>query len=93
MNVDTRHSGLYICTATNTEGSNIAEIRLNIVTGTGDQPPTARIDPEKLVIGKNGIGEMKCYVTGSPTPRVSWSKVGSDMSAQTQVCKQLNLIF
>ncbi|KAG1651176.1 Basement membrane-specific heparan sulfate proteoglycan core protein [Nymphon striatum] len=85
VNVDTRHSGIYFCTATNTEGSKTAEIRLNIVSGTGNQPPTVRIDPEKLVIGKNGIGEMKCHVTGSPTPRVSWSKVGSDMSSQAQV--------
>ncbi|CAM1304488.1 HSPG2 (predicted) [Pycnogonum litorale] len=85
VNVDSTHAGTYVCSATNSVSTNQVEVRLTVDTRTGDQPPTARIEPEKLVIGRNGVGELKCYITGSPTPKVRWSRVGNDLSSRIEI--------
>jgi len=79
--------GVYICTASD-GGGRLSEYRARVVIQGGAQPvdvgpsvgpPTAAISPEYRTIGQGETIEIVCVTTGSP--RVTWTKVGEDMTS------------
>ena len=87
--VTLRDAGLYICTASEASGlSQELQVRVIIVTQDivppdvpGDVAPTVTISPEQRTIGQGDTVEVTCVTRGSPAPRVTWEKVGEDLSS------------
>jgi len=74
-------SGIYVCTATSPSGdSRKAQARVN-VEGFRGGPPTVRIEPETQTIGQGQSSELKCIASGNPTPKITWEKVGGDLTS------------
>ncbi|XP_046742518.1 basement membrane-specific heparan sulfate proteoglycan core protein [Diprion similis] len=77
-------SGIYVCTATTFQGvttSNNARISIQASNG----PPTVTIEPARQTVFQGTVAEVKCVVTGSPAPSVTWTKRGEPLGAHIQV--------
>ena len=83
--VTSRDAGLYICTATEASGLS-QDIKARVIIQnqdfeSGDAAPTVTISPEQRTIGQGDTVEITCVTRGRPAPRVTWEKVGEDMSS------------
>ena len=83
--VTSRDAGLYICTASDASGlSQRLQARVIIEDQgfvSGEEAPTVTISPEQRTIGQGDTVEVTCVTRGSPAPRVTWEKVGEDLSS------------
>lgn len=41
--------------------------------------PTAKVSPERITISQGSSTELYCEATGSPTPTVKWTRIGSEL--------------
>ncbi|BFZ23346.1 hypothetical protein BsWGS_26385 [Bradybaena similaris] len=88
-NIQPSYAGSYICTGRTPAGIvGTATARIT-VTGTAFSPPTARIDPERQIIGSGTTGTLRCLVTGEPRPTVTWSRSNGQLSSNHQVSGEL----
>ena len=83
--VTSRDAGLYTCTASEASGLS-QEIQARVIIQdqdfvSGEAAPTVTISPEQRTIGQGDTVEVTCITRGSPAPRVTWEKVGEDMSS------------
>ena len=81
--VTSRDAGLYICTATEASGLS-QDIKARVIIQefeSGDEAPTVTISPEQRTIGQGDTVEISCVTRGRPAPRVTWEKVGEDLSS------------
>jgi len=79
------NSGIYVCTVTGPTGdSQKAQARVT-VQGFSGGPPTVRIEPEMQTIGQGKSTELRCIATGNPPPKVTWTKVGEDLTSPSLV--------
>ena len=74
-------SGIYVCTVTSPTGESQESQARVTVQGFRGGPPTVRIEPDMQTIGQGKSTELRCIATGDPTPKVSWTKVGEDLSS------------
>ena len=83
--VTSRDAGLYICTASDASGlSQRLQARVIIEDQgfvSGEEAPTVTISPEQRTIGQGDTVEVTCVTRGSPAPRVTWEKVGENLSS------------
>jgi len=85
-------SGIYVCTVTGPTGASQETQARVTVQGFRGGPPTVRIEPDMQTIGKGKSTELKCIATGNPTPKVSWTKVGEDLSSPSLVVSGATLV-
>ena len=83
--VSSSDAGLYICTASEASGlSQMLKARVIIQdqeSVSSDVAPIVTISPEQRTIGQGDTVEITCVTRGSPAPRVTWEKVGEDLSS------------
>ncbi|XP_071805292.1 basement membrane-specific heparan sulfate proteoglycan core protein-like isoform X3 [Asterias amurensis] len=72
--------GVYICTATNPIGSQSGEIDIR-VNRDNTVAPTARIEPQGAIIRYGTTQVLRCIVSGTPAPTVTWSRRGGPLRA------------
>ncbi|XP_038076283.1 basement membrane-specific heparan sulfate proteoglycan core protein-like isoform X2 [Patiria miniata] len=72
-NIQFQDQGVYICTATNQLGSGTGEIDIR-VNQENRLPPTARIEPRGAIINPGTTQVLRCIVTGTPAPTITWSR-------------------
>lgn len=46
--------------------------------------PSAKVSPERITISQGSSTELRCDASGSPTPTVKWTKLGSELSPNTE---------
>lgn len=43
-------------------------------------PPTVHIIPERQTIIQGKTGQLHCFATGTPTPKIQWHKARSELN-------------
>ncbi|XP_055335566.1 basement membrane-specific heparan sulfate proteoglycan core protein-like [Paramacrobiotus metropolitanus] len=81
--------GVYICTATNAQGSRQTEVRVISESGTtypiypdpptgeppiGEFPAEVRVDNQRVTGAEGETVQLECTVTGNPAPVVTWTR-------------------
>lgn len=92
------YTGRYQCTGISRSGQSAYAYAVIQVTGDrpppptpdpGPQPggeaPTVSIDPERQTVGTGQSATLRCIVTGSPEPTITWTKVRETLPANAQV--------
>ncbi|XP_044266425.1 basement membrane-specific heparan sulfate proteoglycan core protein isoform X19 [Tribolium madens] len=73
-------SGVYVCTATSATGyTAMGTADVTIYESSGTSPPSAKVSPERITISQGSSTELHCDATGSPTPTIKWTRVGSEL--------------
>ncbi|XP_064212839.1 basement membrane-specific heparan sulfate proteoglycan core protein [Tribolium castaneum] len=73
-------SGVYVCTATSATGyTATGTADVTIYESSGTSPPSAKVSPERITISQGSSTELRCDATGSPTPTIKWTRVGSEL--------------
>ena len=83
-NIQPSYSGTYICTAVTPEGDRGTGTATVTVT-EDNEVPTAKVTPERTTIAQGTTGTLRCSVTGSPPPKIVWSKSRGELTARHQV--------
>ena len=55
--------------------------------------PTVRIDEQRVTIAEGQSGSLRCEVTGSPQPTITWSKVGGELDDNFRVYENTFNLF
>ncbi|KAM6977222.1 basement membrane-specific heparan sulfate proteoglycan core protein [Aplochiton taeniatus] len=87
-------SGTYVCTARNNEGTSETRVEV-IVEGSSLVPmaPVATV-PEPLVVAVEGrTVTLHCNARGSPTPKITWSKLRAPLPWRHQVLANGSLVL
>lgn len=50
-----------------------------------DEAPTARVEPETQTVAQGTTGTLRCIVTGSPRPTITWSRVPGTLTLNHNV--------
>uniref|UniRef100_A0A0B7ATX1 Basement membrane-specific heparan sulfate proteoglycan core protein n=1 Tax=Arion vulgaris TaxID=1028688 RepID=A0A0B7ATX1_9EUPU len=84
-NIQPSYAGTYVCTGRTPTGiPGTATARIT-VTGTQFIAPTARIEPDRQIIGSGTTGTLRCIVSGEPWPVTTWSRANAQLSSNHQV--------
>ncbi|XP_041479561.1 basement membrane-specific heparan sulfate proteoglycan core protein-like [Lytechinus variegatus] len=75
--------GAYRCTATNSHGTDYSDGQVTISTDS-HRSPTARIEPDEVVITQGSTQVLRCLVTGVPTPTITWTRSSGPLSPNQQ---------
>ncbi|XP_076269824.1 terribly reduced optic lobes isoform X47 [Rhynchophorus ferrugineus] len=68
-------SGLYVCTATSYDGTRGSRTATVTISDSSTSAPSVRVSQDSLTLRQGESTEIRCDVTGWPTPAVQWSKV------------------
>ncbi|XP_015241296.1 PREDICTED: basement membrane-specific heparan sulfate proteoglycan core protein isoform X8 [Cyprinodon variegatus] len=83
--VDPADEGEYICKALNTHGEHTAQASLRVQknnpSGLGTQPQV-QVSPQNVDVREGESLRLYCRASGSPTPKLSWSKNGGQLPPQ-----------
>jgi hypothetical protein len=52
-----------------------------------------RIEPETQTISQGAVGELRCTVTGDPTPTIRWTKLNEELGSNIQASHDGVLCF
>ncbi|UYV67717.1 HSPG2 [Cordylochernes scorpioides] len=85
-----QHQGVYICTASNPQGTAQSQARVSLSTRA--IAPSARVEPERQTAVQGERAEVRCIVTGSPTPTITWMKAGEELSPRHKLEDNLLII-
>ncbi|KAL1514177.1 hypothetical protein ABEB36_003476 [Hypothenemus hampei] len=78
-------SGTYICTATSYDGTRGTQFAfVTIQDDGGGIPPTAKISPETIRLRQGETIEVRCEVTGAPTPVVKWTRSNGELTGNAE---------
>ncbi|CAH1774180.1 unnamed protein product, partial [Owenia fusiformis] len=84
------YAGRYQCKATANSGiSGIAITVLIISQGPVTEAPTATIEPQRTTVSTGLSGSLRCLVTGTPTPTITWSRARGELSSNHQVNNEI----
>uniref|UniRef100_A0A3Q2D071 Heparan sulfate proteoglycan 2 n=1 Tax=Cyprinodon variegatus TaxID=28743 RepID=A0A3Q2D071_CYPVA len=83
QNVQPEDAGVYVCTGSNMFAMDESSAKL-YVPSEGAQP-TATITPAVLNVRQGQRAEIRCTVTGNPTPAIEWIGPGNRMSPRAVI--------
>ncbi|KAJ8979363.1 hypothetical protein NQ317_002952, partial [Molorchus minor] len=83
-NSSARDSGVYICTVTSVSGTRGSHNTTITITDSQGTSPVASVDPERITISQGQSTEITCRATGSPPPSIKWTKLGDELSANSE---------
>lgn len=76
-------SGIYVCTATSTRGTETSTIaKITIVPRR--ELPTIKVRPERQEVSQGTVAEVRCITSGESGVQVKWSKYTETMSSRVQ---------
>ncbi|XP_064642804.1 basement membrane-specific heparan sulfate proteoglycan core protein-like isoform X7 [Lineus longissimus] len=81
-------AGKYRCTARSSTGTTEGFVDLVILA-----VPSASIGQESVTVALGRTAKLRCLVTGSPQPRITWAKDGGKLPAQITVEKGVLTIY
>eukprot|EP00794_Sanderia_malayensis_P002456 gene2456-2829_t len=87
-NVLVNDNGTITCVADNIIGKDKTSAQLIVLT-----KPFVTVNPKRLSATASLRYEIKCTATGSPTPVITWKKLGGIMSTDAQIDVNGSLIF
>jgi dystroglycan 1 len=80
------YSGRYQCTITYVSGERSQALANLIVTTDGVQiAPTATIAEERQTVATGTSASIRCEVTGTPQPVITWSKAGGELGPNHRI--------
>ncbi|CAM9944593.1 unnamed protein product [Lampetra fluviatilis] len=83
--VRARDAGTYACVARNDIGSTEQHVEVVVEGPGGEGPPLISLPEPSLVVTAGGTATMRCTVTGSGSPVITWSKLRSPLPWQHRV--------
>ncbi|XP_075928964.1 basement membrane-specific heparan sulfate proteoglycan core protein isoform X5 [Petromyzon marinus] len=83
--VRARDAGTYACVARNDIGSTEQHVEVVVEGPGGEGPPLISLPEPSLVVIAGGTATLRCTVTGSGSPVITWSKLRSPLPWQHSV--------
>ncbi|XP_078729472.1 basement membrane-specific heparan sulfate proteoglycan core protein isoform X5 [Lampetra fluviatilis] len=83
--VRARDAGTYACVARNDIGSTEQHVEVVVEGPGGEGPPLISLPEPSLVVTAGGTATLRCTVTGSGSPVITWSKLRSPLPWQHRV--------
>ncbi|XP_012944719.1 basement membrane-specific heparan sulfate proteoglycan core protein [Aplysia californica] len=84
-NIQPSYRGTYVCTGATPSGIiGRATARVTII-GEAREAPTVTIEPDRQTVGSGTTGTLRCIVTGTPRPSITWSRARGELSSNHQV--------
>ncbi|XP_061424116.1 basement membrane-specific heparan sulfate proteoglycan core protein isoform X6 [Lethenteron reissneri] len=83
--VRARDAGTYACVARNDIGSTEQRVEVVVEGPGGEGPPLISLPEPSLVVTAGGTATLRCTVTGSGSPVITWSKLRSPLPWQHRV--------
>ncbi|XP_025082607.1 basement membrane-specific heparan sulfate proteoglycan core protein-like isoform X8 [Pomacea canaliculata] len=85
-NIQPSYAGNYVCTGTDQSGSiGTATAVVTVIPRESYEAPTARVEPETQTVAQGTTGTLRCIVTGSPRPTITWSRVPGTLTLNHNV--------
>ncbi|KAM7310170.1 basement membrane-specific heparan sulfate proteoglycan core protein isoform X4 [Ixodes scapularis] len=78
LNVDEQNQGNYMCVASNRYGTAQGQAPLQLTTRRNI--PSVHIEPERQTVRQGEDARLRCIATGTPTPVITFTKVGGNLT-------------
>lgn len=78
LNVDEQNQGNYVCVASNRYGTAQGQVPLQLTMRRNI--PSVHLEPERQTVRQGEDATLRCIATGTPTPVITFSKVGSNLT-------------
>ncbi|CAN7987967.1 unnamed protein product, partial [Ixodes pacificus] len=90
LNVDEQNQGNYMCVASNRYGTAQGQAPLQLTTRRNI--PSVHIEPERQTVRQGEDARLRCIATGTPTPVITFTKVGGNLTHRHIVTPHVTLL-
>ncbi|VDI13303.1 heparan sulfate proteoglycan 2 (perlecan) [Mytilus galloprovincialis] len=89
-NIQPSFAGSYVCTAITPNGDKeTGTTTLTVRPEIETTVPTATVTPDRTTITQGTTGTIRCSVTGTPQPTITWSKSREQLTTRHQVVGEM----
>ncbi|XP_063409056.1 basement membrane-specific heparan sulfate proteoglycan core protein-like [Mytilus trossulus] len=92
-NIQSSHAGSYVCSGKTPNGAmGKATATLTVRPEIETTVPNASVTPDRTTISEGTNGTIRCNVTGTPQPKITWSKSRGELTERHQVFRETLII-
>ncbi|XP_076086554.1 basement membrane-specific heparan sulfate proteoglycan core protein-like isoform X4 [Mytilus galloprovincialis] len=89
-NIQPSFAGSYVCTGITPNGDRgTGTTTLTVRPEIETTVPTATVTPDRTTIAQGTTGTIRCSVTGTPQPKITWSKSRGELTSRHQVVGEM----